>query len=142
MNQQATLNDTVTVHYTARTREGGVIEDTVKRKPLTLNLNNQDYAQPLRTNIVSMQIGDQKVVTVNPDQQFGYRDPNCQISVPLSGLPAGVREGDQLSVKIQNEEIDVWVIQILADEAVLDASHPLAGETIEYTIQLVSIETP
>lgn len=141
MIQQATLNDTVTVHYTARSRDGGVIEDTVNRKPLVLNLNDPNYTEAFRNTIVGMHSGEQKTVVLSPEQIFGYRDHDRQITVPLNGLPAGSREGDQLCATIQNEEVDVWIVQFSEKEAVLDANHPLAGETIEYEVQLVSIDT-
>ena len=140
MVQRATINDTVTIHYTAHTRDGGLIEDTLKRKPLVLNLNDEQYAQALRSHIVGMHAGEQKTVLLDPENIFGYRDNNHQLTVPLSGLPAGIREGDQLCATIQNEEVDVWVVRIADEEAILDANHPLSGETIEYTIQLVAID--
>jgi len=142
MSQTAAYNDTVTVHYVTRTREGGVIENTTNRKPLVLNLSDPGYTEAFRKSILGMQSGTEKTVLADPEQIFGYRDHNRQIAVPLSGLPSGIQEGDQLTATIQNEEIDAWVIQLSEDEAVLDTNHPLAGETIEYTIQLVSIEPP
>ncbi len=142
MSQSAAYNDTVTVHYTTRTRDGGVIEDTTNRKPLVLNLSDPHYTEAFRKSILGMQPGMQKTVIADPDQIFGYREHNRQISVPLSGLPSGIREGDQLTATIQNEEVDVWVVQLSEDEALIDTNHPLSGETIEYTIQLVSIESP
>jgi len=142
MNHRATHNDTVTIHYTTRTCEGGVIEDTMNRKPLVLNLSDQMYADALRNSILGMQPGEEKRVVVPAEHLFGHRDHHRQLSVPLRGLPAGIREGAQLSVTLQGKEVDVWVVQLLQDEAVLDTNHPLAGETIEYTIRLLSILTP
>ncbi len=142
MTQSATYNDTVTIHYITRTRDGGVIEDTTNRKPLTINLSDSRYTEAFRKSILGMQPGTSKTVIADPEQIFGYRDHNRQVAVPLSALPSGVQEGDQLAATIQDEEIDVWVVQLSEDEAVLDTNHPLAGETIEYTVQLISIEPP
>ncbi len=142
MSQAATYNDTVAVHYVTRTRDGGVIENTMNRKPLILNLSDSRYTEAFRKSILGMQPGTEKTVIADPEQVFGYRDHSRQVSVPLSALPSGIQEGDQLAVIIRDEEIDAWVVQLTDDEAVLDTNHPLAGETIEYTIHLLSIEPP
>ncbi|MCA8983233.1 MAG: FKBP-type peptidyl-prolyl cis-trans isomerase [Planctomycetaceae bacterium] len=141
MKHSATLQDTVTIHYSARTREGGVVEDTSHRRPLTLRLDDPRYLRSLREAIVGMIPGDTKTIRLEPEQVFGRRDHRMQLNIPLTALPAGIQEGEQLSVQIDEQEIDVWVVHVTQDEAVLDINHPLAGESLEYTIHLISMES-
>ncbi len=139
MSITAAQNDTVTVHYCASTRDGGVIEDTNNRKPLVFSLDDETFLESFRQQIVGMEPGETKTILLDPEQSFGLRDHRRQLTVPVNGLPSGIHQGDQLATSIGESEVNVWVVQINGDEATLDTNHPLAGETLKLTIELVAI---
>jgi len=140
MAEFATQSDTVTVHYRASTRDGGVIEDTTHRKPLVLKLDDERYLAAFRANIVGMQTGQSKAIHLEPEDGFGLRDHRRQFVVPDSCLPAGIRQGDQLTVAIDEADVNVWLVNLKDNEATLDTNHPLSGETLELEVQLVAID--
>ncbi len=135
----ATPEDIVTLHYIARTSDGGVIEDTTHRKPVTFRLDDACYLDSLRQAVVGMAPGERKTIRLDPGRAYGERDHRMQLNVPLAALPTGIQDGDQLSVTVNDQELDVWVAQVNTQEAVLDINHPLAGEILEFTIDLLSI---
>ena len=141
MEIYATESDTVTVHYRARTRDGGVIEDTSGRKPLVLNLSDDQFLPAFRKQIVGMTPGETKTIILEAEESFGLRDYRYQMTVPRECLPSGAAQGDQISTTIQGEELNLWIVQLNKQEATLDMNHPLAGESLELSIQLVSVNT-
>jgi len=140
MKQIAGWQDVVTIHYTARTRDGGIVEDTTPRKPLTLPLDDDQYLPALRNELIGMSPGETKVLSLPAESVFGQRNHRMQMSVPLTALPSGIQEGEQLSVEIEGSPLDVWIIQVANGEAILDTNHPLAGESVEFTVKLISID--
>ncbi len=141
MQNEAKESDTVTIHYRASTRDGGVIEDTSSRKPLVLNLTNEQFLPQFRKQIIGMHPGEMKTIKLVPQESFGLRDHLRQLTVPRNCLPSGIQKGDQLSTTIQGHEVNAWVVQLEKAEATLDTNHPLAGEPLELRVQLLSIET-
>lgn len=140
MKQTAGRHDVVTLHYTSRTRDGGIVEDTTARKPLTLPLDDDQFLPAFRSEIVGMSPGETKVITLPAEAVFGERQQKLQLNVPLTALPAGLQAGEQLSVDVAGTLLDVWIVQIQNGEATLDTNHPLAGESLQYTVRLISIE--
>ncbi|WP_237226597.1 peptidylprolyl isomerase [Rubinisphaera sp. JC750] len=132
--------DRVTIHYAAETRDGGVVEDTFGRRPLTIALDDPRFLKSLREGLLGSQVGQTKTLSLEPDQVFGVRDNRMQLRVPLTALPGGIREGEQLTVQVDGAELDVWVVQLNTNEAVLDVNHPLAGEAMQYRVEILAIE--
>ena len=132
--------DRVTIHYAAETRDGGVVEDTFGRRPLTIALDDPRFLKSLREGLLGSQVGQIKTLTLEPDQVFGVRDNRMQLRVPLTALPGGIREGEQLTVQVDGADLDVWVVQLNTNEAVLDVNHPLAGEAMQYRVEVLAIE--
>ncbi|MBR9803175.1 hypothetical protein GYB59_16445 [bacterium] len=132
--------DRVTIHYAAETRDGGVVEDTFGRRPLTIALDDPRFLKSLREGLLGSQVGQTKTLSLEPDQVFGVRDNRMQLRVPLTALPGGIREGEQLTVQVDGAELDVWVVQLNTNEAVLDVNHPLAGEAMQYRVEIIAIE--
>jgi FKBP-type peptidyl-prolyl cis-trans isomerase SlyD len=52
-----------------------------------------------------------------------------------------VQVGDRLSAQIGNQRVRFWVKEIADDTAILDANHPLAGQTLELDIEILAVES-
>ena len=88
--------------------------------------------------------GDSFEVTVTPDSGYGERDESKIMEVPVDQLPEGVSPGDMVRAQLPNGGImPLTVVSLDAPNAVLDANHPLAGETLifEVTVQEVQQAT-
>jgi FKBP-type peptidyl-prolyl cis-trans isomerase 2 len=88
-----------------------------------------------------MHAGDRKQLTVPPEQGYGHRDPNLERAVSRESVPEGVAVGDKLIASVGSAEIPVWVRQLTETHAVIDANHPLAGQTLNLEIEIVSQAT-
>ncbi len=133
-------NNTVSIHYTAKTAEGGVFETSAKRDPLQFIAGGDSVIAGVSQAVIGMNIGDKKTVTITPEEGFGLRDPSLEQTIPRSFLPEGISEGDQTTAAFDDHELDVWVQKLEGEEVVVDANHPLAGESLVYEIELVAID--
>jgi peptidylprolyl isomerase len=131
--------DEVRIHYSTRSMHGNVIETSEHREPFEFKVGGSEVIEGLSRAVIGMQIGEKKRVTVSPDQAFGFRDSKLQQHAPRIGLPERSEEGDQLSVSCAGRDLDVWIRSVLDDEFVLDANHPLAGESLILDIELIGV---
>ncbi|MCC7422563.1 MAG: FKBP-type peptidyl-prolyl cis-trans isomerase [Planctomycetaceae bacterium] len=134
--------DLVTIHYTSKNRDGGIFETSQNRRPLRFEAGRDGVVEGLSEAVIGMRPGDCKCVEIAPERGFGLRDASLELTIPRSMLPDRMDEGDQLTVSIGEREVDVWVRQIGSKTAVIDANHPLAGETLFVDVQLVATERP
>ena len=138
---QAKQGDTVRVHYTGTLDDGQEFDSSRGLDPLTFTLGTGSVIQGFDDAVTGMGVGDEKRVTIPPDEAYGPRREELTLQLPRSELPADmeIEEGTQLRMEQGDQSIVVTVRQ-LDDEAVtLDANHPLAGEALTFDLRLVEI---
>ena len=88
-----------------------------------------------------MQVGEEKRVTIEPEDAYGPRREELTLRVPREELPTDLQlhEGAQLRME-QGDQVMVVTVRELDDETVtLDANHELAGEALTFDLRLVEI---
>lgn len=139
---QAKMGDKVSVHYTGKLVDGSVFDSTVGEDPLEFTLGDSDIIDGFEEGVLNMVVGEKKTITLPPEKAYGERDDEMMISVPLSEMPADfeLAIGDELEVTDENGELMVVVVADLDEESVtLDGNSPLAGETLIFELELVSV---
>jgi len=129
--------DLVRIHYTSRSLEGSVIETSDLRNPLEFRVGAEDLIPGLSLGLIGMQLGESRTITAPPERAFGRQNPELVQSVPVSLLPEQAQAGDQLAVSLHGTTLDVWIQKRSRLEAVIDANHPLAGETLVIDVKVV-----
>jgi peptidylprolyl isomerase len=131
--------DRIRLHYTTTTASGGVLETSSRREPLELTVGLGEVVRGVDRALLGMAVGEKKRVPIMPAQAFGDRDPQWVQPVIPSLLPERLEDGAQLTLQFQDQEFPVWVKSTADGEIVLDANHPLAGETLVYELHVTSI---
>ena len=67
---------------------------------------------------------------------YGERDDGLVIALPREGAPEGLKAGE--SVRMGNGRT-VTIVEITDETVVIDANHRLAGQTLTFEIEVVSI---
>ncbi len=134
--------DTVHLLYTGRLEDGTVFDTTGDDNPIEFVAGEGQLIEGVENAVLGMSTGDKKTVTIAPDEGYGPRRDDLVETVPLSALPDNVEVGDELTAESEDGEMQFWVIALEDDEAVLDANHPLAGETLTFELQVHSVQTP
>lgn len=139
------LKNTVTVHYTGRFSSTGAVFDTTEgRTPLTYVEGNHEVVPGFEAAVMSMEPGEKKTVHLEPEQAYGKRDPMLLMSMPTVNIP----RYDELVVGSMIYLMDETGYQRLArvvrvqddGETVFDFNHPMAGEALDFDLELLSRE--
>jgi peptidylprolyl isomerase len=136
---RVTSGDIVHLHYTGHFEDGTVFDSTEGGDPLELVAGAADIIDGVSQGIIGLEVGEERTLTVPPERGYGSRDEALARKVPLDALPEGVTVGDQVSTTAGGHEIVFRVTSIEADEATIDANHPLAGRTLVFKLAVHSI---
>jgi peptidylprolyl isomerase len=136
---RVTSGDIVHLHYTGRFEDGTVFDSTEGGDPLELVAGAADIIDGVSQGIIGLEVGEERTLTVPPERGYGTRDEALARKVPLDALPEGVEVGDRVSTTAGGHEIVFRVTSIEADEATIDANHPLAGRTLVFKLAVHSI---
>ena len=130
-------NAWVTVRYELRTAEGEVLDDGAE--PLEYVHGYGMIVPGLEATLAGLSPGDKRTAKLEPEEAFGLHDEELVLVVDPKELPKGVKVGDELVLEDEHEAVPVHVMSIDADEALVDANHPLAGKAVVYDIEVLSV---
>jgi peptidylprolyl isomerase len=89
-----------------------------------------------------MSVGDSISVTIQPEQAYGERHEQLVQDVPKSALPDEINAtvGMQLQGQSPEGQVTQFVVTAVTEESItVDANHPLAGQILNFDIELVEI---
>ncbi len=139
---EAKSGDKVKVHYTGTLEDGTQFDSSVKRDPLEFTLGEQQVIDGFDKAVTGMKAGDKKEVKLPPEEAYGPRYEELVLQVPKEQVPADVdpKIGDQLELKHPSgQALVVTVTTVEDDHIILDGNHPLAGQTLNFALELVEI---
>jgi peptidylprolyl isomerase len=139
--QQARTGDKVTIHYTGKLDDGTVFDSSVDAEPIDFTIGAGEVIPGFEDAIVGMSVGDSKTERIEAERAYGDRRDELVFKVDRNQMPDEELEvGDMLRIGFPDgSDADVQIAQIEADGVTLDANHPLAGKTLTFELQLVSI---
>ena len=138
------------LRYELFDREGELLESSEEEggEPMEYTHGADEIAPALERALAGKQAGDKVRVTLSPEDAFGAVDPGLIVSIPRSEIPADMplTVGEFLPVELEDapedladEEVEFRIVEVGEDEVVLDANHPLAGETVIFALEVVSV---
>ena len=134
--------DTVKVHYTGTLDDGTIFDSSEEREPLEFQLGGGQVIPGFEDAVVGMNVGDIKTTRISSEEAYGLHDEDMVLTVPREQFPPDIEP--ELDQQLQLRQPDgssfvVTIIDITEDNVTLDGNHPLAGEALTFTIQLVEI---
>jgi FKBP-type peptidyl-prolyl cis-trans isomerase SlyD len=132
----------VTFEYTLKSDGGNVIDTSEGGQPFVYTHGKSEVVPGLEAELAGMKVGDSKVVIVKPEQGYGPLNEQAIVEVPLDKIPEDAREvGRQLQGSGPDGQAVYPVVKEVRESVViLDFNHPLAGETLHFDVNIVSIE--
>jgi peptidylprolyl isomerase len=131
----------VKVEYTGFLEDGAVFNTNVGEEPLEFTVGSGDLLKGFDEGVVGMKIGEEKEITIEPEDAYGPVNQELFKKIPKSVL--GDREievGMVLSLKTPDGAVlRPQVVDIDEDMITLDLNHPLAGKTLKFKIKVLDI---
>ena len=140
---QAKAGDTVRITYVGTLDNGEQFDSSEGRDPLEFVVGSGQIIKGLDTAIPGMAVGDKKMVNVPCAEAYGDVNPDARQAVPRGDIPDNipVEPGLQLQMQTpQGQVVPVTVTEVTDTEVTLDATHPLAGQDLNFDIEIVGID--
>lgn len=132
----------VGLEYTLRLDDGEVVDTSTGRGPLQFLQGHGHIIPGLEKELYGLGVGDGKAIVVSAAEGYGPRKPNAVQEFPRDAFPEGVEIQSGMAVQLtdQSGHPHMAFVQELRQETVLlDLNHPLAGETLHFDVEVVSL---
>ncbi len=139
---QAKSGDTVKIHYTGTLDDGTQFDSSAGRDPLEFQLGGGQVIAGFDKAVEGMAVGDSKTVRIEADDAYGPRHQQLVQEVPRSALPDDLTPEQGMALQAsgpQGQVMQVTVVAVNEDTLTVDANHPLAGQPLNFSLELVSI---
>jgi FKBP-type peptidyl-prolyl cis-trans isomerase SlyD len=163
LNDAIQAGSRVEFHYELLDEAGRAVESTREEGPVAYTHGLDEILPGLEAALTGHRAGDVVEVRLGPDAAYGTWDPEGVVHVPrgeLPQLPAGSElcVGDWITVQLAEEEparphehgpgcshgedeheLEMRVVELGADEVVLDANHPLSSQTVTFQVTVIAV---
>lgn len=135
---------TVSFHYVGTLNDGNEFDNSYTRgDPLTGTIGSGQLITGFESALMGMQEGEKKSVLIESEKAYGAHNSEAIQQVPLGFFPEGFVAILGETVQGQSEDGQVFNAKIVesSDEVItLDFNHPLAGEDLNFEIEVISVE--
>lgn len=136
-------NSLVTLHYRLGLTDDQVLEDNFDEEPLTVQLGCGEMAEGLELALIGLKAGDEQTIDIGPELAFGFIEQGLYRSIARSEFDPSLELEVGLIIEFSTEQgntLPGTILGIDEDEVRVDLNHPLAGQTIRYSVKIVAIE--
>ena len=131
----------VTIHFQLANTQGKVLEKS--QQPLAyLHGGYGNIFPKIEAALEGQAAGYQVTVDLGPEDAFGHFDPALQQVIPKTQFPPGVKVGGQLEGRDEQGNARAFtVVKIKGSEVHLDGNHPLAGQDLRFSCQVIEVRS-
>ena len=142
MTDEINMQSLVLMHYSIALTNGIEIESSFNDEPVEINMGSGDVTEGMELALFGLKEGDKQTLTLTAEQGFGVRDEDNIHYMPLSDFPENLPPEVGLSYSFESPEdgeIPGTVLSIKDDMAEIDFNHPLAGQEIVFTVDILGV---
>jgi FKBP-type peptidyl-prolyl cis-trans isomerase 2 len=138
--------DHVIIEYKGMLENGETVESSADNGPFELEVGGGAMPPSFENALVGMQEGEEKTITLQPDEAFGNHDKKLLHTVKRSvfGKNTSPKTGMILGMTVdkdgQKQKIPALVTAINGEEVIIDFNHPLAGKAITYKFIIKTVK--
>jgi len=130
---------TLTFHYTLKDGSGRLIDTSRGNAPMPFLEGAGQIIEGLEEKLLLMTAGEKRLVVVPPERAYGMHDAALVQKIPRARLPVDdLKVGDQFQTGPDRHAPVVTVRALEGADVLLDANHPLAGQTLHFEVELVA----
>jgi FKBP-type peptidyl-prolyl cis-trans isomerase SlyD len=133
----------VSIHYTLKDNAGEIIDSSQGDEPLVYLHGTGGLGPGLEKELTSKAVGDAFDVTIAPEDGYGVRDDSLVQEVPRDAFQdvKDLEVGMQFHTQAPDGEgiLPVTITALKDEEVTIDLNHPLAGETLNFHIEVIDI---
>ena len=133
----------VSFDYTLTDDSGKVVDSSKGREPMHYVHGKGQIIPGLEKELAGMAVGNEKKVTVKPEEAYSPVDPRAFQEIAKEKLPPeALKVGTMLMAKgPQGQGVPVRVHEIKENTVIMDFNHPLAGKTLSFDVKITDIKS-
>lgn len=135
----------VTLHHRLGLTDGSVLEDTFDSDPITFRLGCGEMAEGLELALLDLQPGDEQTLDIGPDLAFGFADETAIHLLDRSEFNPQMQLEEGLIIEFSTpsgETVPGTILGFDEKKVRVDFNHPLAGQTIRYSVRIIEVQEP
>lgn len=138
---QVSENKVVSIHYTLKNDAGEVIDSSTGRDPLTYLHGAGNIIPGLEKALAGKDSGEHVDVSIAPEEAYGARNESLIQSVPKAAFEGvdRIEPGMQFQAQTPSGMQVLTVVEVKDDEVVVDGNHPLAGQTLHFSVDIAEV---
>jgi len=131
----------VAIEYTLKDNDGATIDSSEGRGPLTYIHGIGALIPGLESELEGKTKGDHLDVQIAPENAYGIRNEQLIQSIPKESFPKEqpFQVGMQFQAQTPQGPVVVTVVEIQENQLIVDGNHPLAGITLNFSVDVVEI---
>lgn len=134
----------VTLDYILTLADGEEVERS-EGDPLVFLQGAGEIIIGLEKALYGMKVGDEKVVVVQPAEGYGEHYEEDIDSLSYDDFPEDLHLQAGMILEMYDEEADEaligQIVELTADEIIIDFNHPLAGEVLNFAVKVLEIRS-
>ncbi len=125
--------------YHLRNSQGETLDES--SDPMEYLHGYHNIIPGLEKEMEGLKIGDKKSVVVPPAEGYGEYDEKLVYEIPRTNFPPDEElvPGSQFRADTENGPVALFVQEIVGENVIMNGNHPLAGETLNFEIEIHTI---
>jgi FKBP-type peptidyl-prolyl cis-trans isomerase SlyD len=132
-------NQVVSIDYELKNDGGDVLDTSAGQEPLTYLHGTGGLIPGLEKALEGKTAEDELEVSIPPEEAYGEFNESLVQKVNKAAFEGveKVEPGMQFQAQGNNGETQrIMVVEVAGDDVTIDANHPLAGQTLHFSVQV------
>lgn len=134
LKQTIVTGDNVTVEYTPIT---GLL--TFNKSTVSFVVGKNEVIKGLEIGVIGMKLGEEKNLSIPPSMAFGDYDFNQIYELPNEFFTKQGFSIPSVGTILSLNGKDGIIVELLNESVIINTNNPLAGETVNMTVKVISI---
>ena len=142
MKEKIDMHSLLLMHYSIALTNGTEIESSFDDEPVEVAMGSGVLTEGMELALYGLETGDRQTLTLTPEQGFGLRDQDNIHMMPLTDFPDDLTPESGLVFEFETpggEDILGTVLSVKDGMAEVDFNHPLAGQALVFTVEILDI---
>jgi peptidylprolyl isomerase len=141
-NKMVKSGDKVAIHYKGTLNDGTLFDSSEGREPLEFQVGSGMVIKGFDEGVMGMQVGEKKSIHISVEDAYGPASEEMIFNFDRADIPADIplNVGETLNMHDGQRAVPVIIREVTESYVRLDANHPLAGQELNFELELVAIK--
>lgn len=133
--------DKVAIHYKGTLNDGTLFDSSEGREPLEFEVGSGMVIKGFDEGVQGMQVGEKKSIHIAVEDAYGPASEEMIFNFDRADIPADIPlvVGETLNMHDGQRAVPVIIREVTDAYVRLDANHPLAGQELNFELELVAV---